>query len=42
MSVGMHSGQFHFFLVGDSHRELIVTGPAASTVVDDGGHGRRR
>ena len=33
MSVGVHSGEFHFFLVGGSHRELIVTGPAASTVV---------
>ena len=34
MSVGVHSGTFHFFLVGDSHRELIVTGPAASEIVD--------
>ncbi len=33
MSVGVHSGDFHFFLVGGSHRELIVTGPGASTVV---------
>jgi len=33
MSVGVHSGRFHFFLVGDSHRELIVTGPAASETV---------
>ncbi len=33
MSVGVHSGSFHFFLVGQSHRELIVTGPAASTTV---------
>ncbi len=33
MSVGVHSGRFHFFLVGDSHRELIVTGPGASTTV---------
>ena len=33
MSVGIHSGAFHFFLVGDSHRELIVTGLAASTTV---------
>jgi class 3 adenylate cyclase/tetratricopeptide (TPR) repeat protein len=32
MSVGIHSGQFHYFLVGDPdiHRELIVSGPAAS------------
>ncbi|MDL9981035.1 adenylate/guanylate cyclase domain-containing protein [Microbacterium sp. ASV49] len=32
MSIGIHSGAFDVFLVGDpaSHRELIVTGPAAS------------
>lgn len=30
MSVGMHTGTFHFFRVGRSHHELIVTGPAAS------------
>ena len=34
MSVGVNSGDFHFFLVGDSHRELIVTGQAASRTVD--------
>jgi class 3 adenylate cyclase/tetratricopeptide (TPR) repeat protein len=33
MSVGIHSGAFDFFLVGSSHRELIITGPAASTTV---------
>ena len=33
MSVGVHSGSFDFFLVGSSHRELVVTGPAASTTV---------
>ena len=33
MSVGVNSGLFTFFLVGDSHRELLVTGPAASTTV---------
>ena len=33
MSVGVHSGTFDFFLVGGSHRELIVTGPAATQVV---------
>ena len=34
MSVGVHSGTFHFFLVGDParHRELIVCGPDVSTV----------
>lgn len=30
MSVGVHSGAFDFFLVGQSHRELIVAGPAAT------------
>ena len=32
MSVGVHSGQVDFFLVGDpaQHRELIVSGPAAT------------
>jgi len=33
MSVGVHSGSFNFFLVGSSHRELIITGPAASETV---------
>ncbi|HEX9890415.1 MAG TPA: adenylate/guanylate cyclase domain-containing protein, partial [Nitriliruptorales bacterium] len=33
MSVGIHSGRFDYFLVGDSHRELILTGPAATTTV---------
>jgi class 3 adenylate cyclase/tetratricopeptide (TPR) repeat protein len=33
MSVGVHSGTFDMFLVGSSHRELVVTGPAASTTV---------
>jgi len=33
MSVGINSGVFNFFLVGSSHRELIVTGPAASQTV---------
>jgi class 3 adenylate cyclase/tetratricopeptide (TPR) repeat protein len=33
MSVGVHSGTFHFFLVGNSHRELIITGPGASETV---------
>jgi class 3 adenylate cyclase/predicted ATPase len=30
MSVGIHTGRFHFFMVGARHRELIVTGPAAT------------
>ena len=34
MSVGATSGRFDFFLVGDSHRELIVTGPGSSRVVE--------
>jgi len=33
MSVGVHSGRFDFFLVGRSHRELIITGPAATETV---------
>src|SRR5436309_2430638 len=33
MSVGVHSGTFNFFLVGESHRELMITGPAASETV---------
>src|SRR6185312_17447206 len=36
MSVGIHSGAFHFFLVGDPalHRELLVSGPAASVCAE--------
>ena len=34
MSQGMHSGAVHlFFADGPSHRELIVSGPAATAVV---------
>lgn len=33
MSVGVHSGQFLFAMVGASHRELIITGAAATTTV---------
>ena len=33
MSVGIHSGRFDVFLVGSSHRELMMTGPAVSTAV---------
>jgi len=36
MSVGIHSGRFHFFLVGDPaiHRELIISGPGASVTAE--------
>jgi class 3 adenylate cyclase len=34
MSVGVHSGSFDFFLVGESHRELIVAGPAATETTE--------
>jgi len=34
MSVGVHSGMFDFFLVGESHRELIAGGPAATRTVE--------
>jgi class 3 adenylate cyclase/tetratricopeptide (TPR) repeat protein len=30
MSVGAHSGAFHFVMVGDHHHELMLTGPAAT------------
>jgi len=30
MSVGLHSGTIHFFLVGAAHRELVLAGPDAS------------
>ena len=33
MSVGVHTGTFQTFLVGGSHREYLICGPAASTVV---------
>jgi class 3 adenylate cyclase/tetratricopeptide (TPR) repeat protein len=33
MSIGIHSDTFHCFLVGDSHREFIVTGPGVTTTV---------
>ena len=34
MHVGIHSGLFEFFLVGSSHRELVVAGPAATRTVE--------
>lgn len=30
MSVGVHSGPIHVFCVGDSHRELVITGHAGT------------
>jgi len=33
MSAGVHSGRFHFFLVGDSHLELVIAGPEATRTV---------
>ncbi len=37
MSVGVHSGRFLLFLVGGTHRELVITGPAATeTVIMEG------
>jgi class 3 adenylate cyclase/tetratricopeptide (TPR) repeat protein len=33
MSTGIYSGTCHFFLVDSSHRELVVTGPAASATI---------
>jgi class 3 adenylate cyclase/tetratricopeptide (TPR) repeat protein len=33
MSTGVHSGTCHVFVAGTSHRELIVTGPAASETI---------
>ncbi len=34
VSAGVHSDTFQCFLVGDSHRELIITGPAMTTTVE--------
>ena len=34
MHAGLHSGRFQFFLVGNSHRELLVTGPAGTRTVE--------
>jgi class 3 adenylate cyclase/tetratricopeptide (TPR) repeat protein len=37
MSVGVNSGTLHFFRVGDTHKELILTGPGVTgTVVMEG------
>jgi class 3 adenylate cyclase/tetratricopeptide (TPR) repeat protein len=34
MHAGLHSGRFQFFLVGESHRELLIAGPAATRTVE--------
>ena len=34
MHVGLHSDTFDFFLVGESHRELLLTGPGVTRVVE--------
>ena len=34
ISIGVHSGVFDFFAIGDSHRELLVAGRDASATVD--------
>ncbi|MGH8889006.1 MAG: AAA family ATPase [Acidothermaceae bacterium] len=34
MSVGVHTGEFDFYLVGSLHRELVITGPGASQAVE--------
>ncbi len=34
MSVGIHSGDIHLFLVGEPTRELVVLGPAATSTAD--------
>ncbi len=33
MSVGIHSGDFDFFLLGSSHHELLIAGPATTATV---------
>jgi class 3 adenylate cyclase/tetratricopeptide (TPR) repeat protein len=33
MSIGAHSGPLHFFLVGGSHREFMISGPGATQTV---------
>ena len=33
MSVGVHSGAFNFFLIGESHLELLITGPGVTRCV---------
>jgi class 3 adenylate cyclase/tetratricopeptide (TPR) repeat protein len=33
MSIGVHSGAYDFFLVGESHRELLIAGESATETV---------
>jgi predicted ATPase/class 3 adenylate cyclase len=33
MAIGIYSGPCHFFLVDGTHRELVVTGPAATATI---------
>ena len=41
MHVGVHSGDLDFFLVGEAHRELIVTGRHATRTVEMEAAGRK-
>jgi class 3 adenylate cyclase/tetratricopeptide (TPR) repeat protein len=34
MSIGIHSGEFDFYLVGSLHRELVITGPGPTQTAD--------
>ncbi len=34
MSVGVHTGEVDLFLVGSSHRELVIVGPATTAVAE--------
>lgn len=34
MTVGVHTGAFHLFVVGTTHRELLVAGPAATATLE--------
>lgn len=40
VSIGVHAGTFDLFLVGESHRELVVLGPGTSAVVAAEGSAR--
>ena len=42
MSAGVHTGSFQCFLVGESHRELLLTGSEVSTLTDMEGAATRR